>query len=188
MDIRTDSVNDILCHYGIIPGTGREYINGIIAHGTGGFTQREEELYETERNIERREQRKNVKAYIKKYQNYVDDVWILNKSYKAYESIYNATSDAQKEVQKAENSRGGSTKLQALESKFKSLKSDCIRSKNEYAEKYKAFKQKYDRNKMEVERAYYYDLYGNEYVDLEPGKLSQWDRYIIMPDPFDRFR
>lgn len=24
MDIRTDSVNDILCHYGITPGTGRD--------------------------------------------------------------------------------------------------------------------------------------------------------------------
>ena len=32
MNIKTDSVNDILCHYGITPGTAREYINGIIAH------------------------------------------------------------------------------------------------------------------------------------------------------------
>ena len=42
MDIRTDSVNDVLYHYGIIPGTGRDYINGIITHGLFGIpTERE---------------------------------------------------------------------------------------------------------------------------------------------------
>lgn len=56
MDIRTDSVNDILCHYGITPGTGRDYINGIITHGLFGTpTEREKaEMEEKQRMAELR--------------------------------------------------------------------------------------------------------------------------------------
>ena len=75
MDIRTDSVHDILRHYGIMPGASHEYIIDVMTHsGLRNPTKREAELIETDKNIKRREERKNVEAYLKEYNSYVD-IW-----------------------------------------------------------------------------------------------------------------
>ena len=180
-------MNDWLDYKG--SGSSRAYSNGIMAHsGLRNPTKREIELIETDKNIKRREERKNVEAYLKEYNNYVDDVVQLNKLYKASESKYNAARNAEKAMNEASSGRGGNARLQALESAFKSLKYESIRSADEYAKKYKEFKQKYDRNKMEMRRAYYYDLYGSEYTNLAPGKISQWDSNVVMPYPFNRWK
>ena len=180
-------MNDWLDYKG--SGSSRAYSNGVMAHsGLRTPTKRETELIETDKNIKRREERKNVEAYLKEYNNYVDDMVQLNKLYKASESKYNAARNAEKAMNEASSGRGGNARLQALESAFKSLKSESIRSADEYAKKYKEFKQKYDRNKMEMRRAYYYDLYGSEYTNLAPGKISQWDSNIVMPYQFNRWK
>ena len=180
-------MNDWLDYKG--SGSSRASYNGIVVHsGLRNPTKRETELMETDKNIKRREERKNVEAYLKEYNNYVDDMVQLNKLYKASESKYNAARNAEKAMNEASSGRGGNSRLQALESAFKSLKSESIRSADEYAKKYKEFKQKYDRNKMEMRRAYYYDLYGSEYTNLAPGKISQWDSSIVMPYPFNRWK
>ena len=63
MDLRSDSVNDVLKHYGISPGTGRTYIAGMLAHKlqftTPAETQKKEQ-YEKQRRAELRLY--NVKA------------------------------------------------------------------------------------------------------------------------------
>ena len=180
-------MNDWLDYKG--SGSSRAYSNGIMAHsGLRNPTKRETELIETDKNIKRREERKNVEAYLKEYNNYVDDMVQLNKLYKAIESKYNAARNAEKAMNEASSGRGRNARLQALESAFKSLKSESIRSADEYAKKYKEFKQKYDRNKMEMRRAYYYDLYGSEYTNLAPGKISQWDSNVVMPYQFNRWK
>ena len=185
-------MNDWLDYKG--SGSVRAYAaNGLmsdsnISHGLRNFTKREEELLEIDKDIKRREERKNVEAYLKEYNNYVDDVIQLNRLYRASESKYKAARNAEKAMNEASNGRGGSARVQALESAFKSLKSESIRTADEYTKKYKEFKQKYDRNKMEVRRAYYYDLYGSEYTNLAPGKISQWDSSIVMPYPFNRWK
>ena len=189
MDIRTDSVHDILRHYGIMPGASHEYITDVMTHsGLRNPTKREAELIETDKNIKRREERKNVEAYLKEYNSYVDDMVQLNRLYRASESKYKAARNAEKAMNEASSGRGGNARVQALESAFKSLKSESVRSADEYAKKYKEFKQKYDRDKMEARRAYYYDLYGSEYTNLAPGKISQLDSNIVMPYPFDRWK
>ena len=185
-------MNDWLDYKG--SGSARAYTaNGLvnesnISHGLRNFTKREEELLEIDKDIKRREERKNVEAYLKEYNNYVNDVIQLNRLYRASESKYKAARNAEKAMNEASNGRGGSARVQALESAFKSLKSESIRTADEYAKKYKEFKQKYDRDKMEVRRAYYYDLYGSEYTNLAPGKISQLDSSIVMPYPFDRWK
>lgn len=57
MDLRTDSVNDVLKHYGILPGTGRTYIAGMLAHKlqfTTPAETRKKEQYEKQRQAELR--------------------------------------------------------------------------------------------------------------------------------------
>lgn len=57
MDLRTDSVNDVLKHYGIPPGTGRTYIAGMLAHKlqfTTPAETRKKEQYEKQRQAELR--------------------------------------------------------------------------------------------------------------------------------------
>ena len=78
MDIRTDSVDDVLCHYGITPGAGREYINGIITHGLFGIpTEREKaEMEEKQRIADARLQRaqkikKQFDHYITEYESFL---------------------------------------------------------------------------------------------------------------------
>ena len=75
MDIRTDSVNDVLCHYGIIPGTGRDYINGIITHGLFGIPT-EAEMEEKQRIADARlrqaqEIKKKFDHYITEYESFL---------------------------------------------------------------------------------------------------------------------
>lgn len=55
MDLRTDSVNDVLKHYGISPGTGKTYIAGMLAHKlqfTTPAETRKKEQYEKQRKAE----------------------------------------------------------------------------------------------------------------------------------------
>ena len=55
MDLRTDSVNDVLKHYGIPPGTGKTYIAGVLAHKlqfTTPTETRKKEQYEKQRKAE----------------------------------------------------------------------------------------------------------------------------------------
>lgn len=55
MDLRTDSVNDVLKHYGIPPGTGKTYIAGVLAHKlqfTTPAETRKKEQYEKQRKAE----------------------------------------------------------------------------------------------------------------------------------------
>lgn len=57
MDLRTDSVNDVLKHYGILPGTGKTYIAGMLAHKlqfTTPAETRKKEQYEKQRQAELR--------------------------------------------------------------------------------------------------------------------------------------
>lgn len=57
MDLRTDSVNDVLKHYGIPPGTGKTYIAGILTHKlrfTTPAETRKKEQYEKQRQAELR--------------------------------------------------------------------------------------------------------------------------------------
>lgn len=57
MDLRSDSVNDVLKHYGITPGTGRTYIAGVLAHKlqfTTPAETRKKEQYEKQRKAELR--------------------------------------------------------------------------------------------------------------------------------------
>ena len=57
MDLRTDSVNDVLKHYGILPGTGKTYIAGTLAHKlrfTTPAETRKKEQYEKQREADLR--------------------------------------------------------------------------------------------------------------------------------------
>ena len=57
MNLRTDSVNDVLKHYGITPGTGKTYIAGMLAHKlrfTTPAETRKKEQYEKQRTAELR--------------------------------------------------------------------------------------------------------------------------------------
>ena len=57
MNLRTDSVNDVLKHYGITPGTGKTYIADMLAHKlqfTTPAETRKKEQYEKQRTAELR--------------------------------------------------------------------------------------------------------------------------------------
>ena len=106
MDIRTDSVNDILCHYGISPGAGREYINGIISHGLFGIPTGKEkaEMEAKQRNADIR----LLNAYKEKKEKLELDLYKMELKLKEHES---ERKDADSLVMTAESDLARALKL-----------------------------------------------------------------------------
>ena len=134
MDIRTDSVNDILCHYGITPGTGRKYINGIIAHGLFGIpTEREKaEMEEKQRMAELRLYNSKAEKLTSDVTKLTDD--ILTHYSTAFFKLTNKQSAADKALAQlyAAQKSGDVNKITALESKAKTIVNDVNRDITEW--------------------------------------------------------
>ena len=134
MDIRTDSVDDILCHYGITPGTGREYINGIIAHGLFGTpTEREKaEMEEKQRMAELRLYNSKAEKLTSDVKKLTDD--ILTHYSTAFFKLANKQSAADKALAQlyAAQKSGNVNKITALESKAKTIVNDVNRDITEW--------------------------------------------------------
>ena len=129
MDIKTDSVNDILCHYGIAPGTGREYINGIISHGLFGIpTEREKaEMEEKQRTAE-------LRLYNSKAEKLASDLAklrdnILEHYETSFFKLTSKQSAADKALAQLETAKksGNVNKIAALESKARTIVNDVNR-------------------------------------------------------------
>lgn len=134
MDIRTDSVNDILCHYGITPGTGRDYINGIITHGLFGTpTEREKaEMEEKQRMAELRLYNSNAEKLTSDITKLDDDIT------KHHMNIFfeisrkqSAADNALTQLNAAKKS-GNANKIAALESKARTIVNDVNRDITEW--------------------------------------------------------
>ena len=134
MDIRTDSVNDILCHYGITPGTGRDYINGIITHGLFGIpTEREKaEMVEKQRMAELRLYNSKAEKLTSDVKKLTDD--ILTHYSTAFFKLTNKQSAADKALAQlyAAQKSGNVNKITALESKAKTIVNDVNRDITEW--------------------------------------------------------
>ena len=134
MDIRTDSVNDVLCHYGITPGTGRDYINGIIAHGLFGIpTEREKaEMEEKQRMAELRLYNSKAEKLTSDVKKLTDDI-LTHYSTEFFE-LTNKQSAADKALAQlyAAQKSGNVNKITALESKAKTIVNDVNRDITEW--------------------------------------------------------
>ena len=134
MDIRTDSVNDVLCHYGITPGTGRDYINGIIAHGLFGIpTEREKaEMEEKQRMAELRLYNSKAEKLTSDVKKLTDD--ILTHYSTEFFKLTNKQSAADKALDQlyAAQKSGNVNKITALESKAKTIVNDVNRDITEW--------------------------------------------------------
>ena len=134
MDIRTDSVNDVLCHYGITPGTGRDYINGIIAHGLFGIpTEREKaEMEEKQRMAELRLYNSKAEKLTSDVKKLTDD--ILTHYSTEFFKLTNKQSAADKALAQLYDAQksGNVNKITALESKAKTIVNDVNRDITEW--------------------------------------------------------
>lgn len=134
MDIRTDSVNDVLCHYGITPGAGRDYINGIITHGLFGTpTEREKaEMEEKQRMAELRLYNSKAEKLTSDVKKLTDD--ILTHYSTAFFKLTNKQSAVDKALAQlyAAQKSGNVNKITALESKAKTIVNDVNRDITEW--------------------------------------------------------
>ena len=135
MDIRTDSIHDILRHYGIIPGAGQEYINGVIAHKlkfTTPAETRKKEQDEKQRTAE-------LRLYNAKAEKLASDITKLSDDIsKHYATTFfeisrkqSAADNALTQFNTAKKS-GNMNKIAALESKAKAIVNDVNRDITEW--------------------------------------------------------
>lgn len=124
MDLRTDSVNDVLKHYGISPGTGKTYIAGMLAHKlqfTTPAETRKKEQYEKQRQAELRLYNAKAEKLTSDIKKCSDDISIHNLSY--FGEISRQWTAADNALSKLNDARKTKDirKISALESATKTL-------------------------------------------------------------------